>query len=45
MVRGKLIALNVSKKKLNREHTCSLAYMKALEKKKQIHTRGVEVRI
>lgn len=32
MVRGKLIALSAFRKKLNREHTCSLAYMKALEK-------------
>jgi hypothetical protein len=34
MVRGKLIALSASKKKLNREHTCSLSvYVKALEQK------------
>ena len=44
-VRGKLIALSASIKKLERVCTSSLtAYLKALEKKKQIHTRGVESR-
>ena len=34
MVRGKLIALSAFRKKLNREHTCSLSvYVKALEQK------------
>ena len=42
---GKLIALSVSKKKLERAHTSSLTtHLKALEKRKQIHPRGVEGR-
>jgi hypothetical protein len=41
-LRGKLIALSVSKKKLERAHTSSLpTHLKALEKRKQIHPRGV----
>jgi hypothetical protein len=41
-VRGKLIALSASKKKLERAHTSSFTtYLKALEKRKQIHPRGV----
>ena len=46
VVKGKLIALSASKKKLERAHTSSLTtYLKALEKKrKQIHPRGVEGR-
>ena len=45
-VRGKLIALSASKKKLERAHTSSLTtYLKALEKKrKKIHPRGVDSR-
>ena len=44
-LRGKLIALSASKKKLERAHTSSLTtHLKALEKRKQIHPRGVDVR-
>jgi hypothetical protein len=44
-LRGKLIALHTSKKKLERAHTSSLTtHLKALEKRKQIHPRGVEGR-
>jgi hypothetical protein len=43
--RGKLIAVSASKKKLERDYTNSLtAHLKALEKKKQIHPRGVDSR-
>ena len=42
-LRGKLIALSASKKKLEREHTSSLTtHLKALEKRKQIHPSGVD---
>jgi hypothetical protein len=46
VLRRKLIALSVSKKKLERAYTSSLtAQLKALEqKKKQMHPRGVECR-
>ena len=44
-LRGKLIALSASKKKLERAHTSSLTtHLKALEKRKQIHPRGVDTR-
>ena len=44
-LRGKLIALSASKKKLGRAHTSSLTtHLKALEKRKQIHPRGVDSR-
>jgi hypothetical protein len=44
-MRGKLIALSASKKKLERVHTSSLTtHLKALEKRKQIHPRGVDGR-
>jgi hypothetical protein len=39
-LRGKLIALSASKKKLERKNTSSLTtYLKALETRKQIHPR------
>ena len=47
VLRGKLIALGASKKKLERAYTSSFtAHLKALEKskKKQAHTRGVDSR-
>jgi hypothetical protein len=45
VLRGKPIALSVSKKKSERTYTSSLAaHMKALNKRKQIHPRGVDVR-
>jgi hypothetical protein len=45
VVRGKLIALSASKKKLERAYTSSLtAHLKAPEQKKQIYPRGVDVR-
>jgi hypothetical protein len=46
LLRGKLIALSASKRKLERAHTSSsTTHLKALEKKrKQIHPRGVEGR-
>ena len=42
MVRGKLIALSAFRKKLNREHTCSLtAHLKAVEQSEaNIHKRS-----
>jgi hypothetical protein len=44
-LRGKLIALSTSKKKLERAHTSRLTtHLKALEKKEQIHPRGVDSR-
>jgi hypothetical protein len=44
-LRGKLIALSASKKKLERVHTRSLTtHLKALEQKKEIHPRGVDGR-
>jgi hypothetical protein len=44
-LRGKLIALSASKKKLERAHTSRLTtHLKALEKRKQIHPRSVEGR-
>jgi hypothetical protein len=44
-LRGKLIALSASKKKLERSHTSSLTtHLNALEKRKQIHSRGVDSR-
>ena len=43
VLRGKLIALSASKKKLEKAYTSSLtAHLKALEQKKQIHPRGVD---
>jgi hypothetical protein len=46
ILRGKLIALSASKRKTKKACTSSLtAHLKALEqKKKQIHTRGVDGR-
>jgi hypothetical protein len=44
VLRGK-IALSTSKKTLERAYTSSLtAHLKALEKRKQIHPRGVDCR-
>jgi hypothetical protein len=44
-LRGKLIALSASKKKLETAYTSSLTkHLKALEKRKQIHPRGVDSR-
>ena len=44
-LRGKLIALSASKKKRETAHTSSLTtHLKALEKRKQIHPRGVDGR-
>ena len=45
-LRGKLIALSASKKKLERAHTSSMTtHVKTLEKKrKKIHPRGVDGR-
>jgi hypothetical protein len=45
VLRGKLIALSASKKKLQRPYTSSLkAPLKALEQKKANHPRGVDGR-
>jgi hypothetical protein len=45
LLRGKLIALSVSKKKLKRAYTSSLtAHLKALEQKDKINPRGGEGR-
>jgi hypothetical protein len=45
VLRGKLIALSASKEKLERAYTSSLtAHLKALDKRKQIHPRGVDGR-
>jgi hypothetical protein len=45
MLRRKLIALSVSKKKLERAYTGSLtAHLKTLEQNKKIYPRGVDVR-
>jgi hypothetical protein len=45
VLRGKLIALRTTKKKLDRAYTTSLtAHLKALEQRKQIHQRGVDSR-
>jgi hypothetical protein len=42
-LRGKVIALSASKKKLERAHTSSLTtHLKALEEKEQIYPRGVD---
>jgi hypothetical protein len=44
-LRGKLIALSASKKKLERAHTSNLTtHLKALEKRKKIHPKGVDGR-
>jgi hypothetical protein len=44
-LRGKHIPLSASKKKLERAHISSLTkHLKALEKRKQIHPRGVHGR-
>ena len=44
-VRGKLMVLSASQKKLERAHTSSLTtHLKALEKKKKIHARGIDCR-
>jgi hypothetical protein len=44
-LRGKLIALSASKKKLERALTSSLTtHLKAIEQRKQIHPRGVDSR-
>jgi hypothetical protein len=45
VVKGKLIALSASKRKLVRSYTSSLtAHLKALNKKKQIYPREVDGR-
>ena len=45
VVRGKLIALSASKMKLENAYTSSLtAHLKALEKRKQTHPRGLDSR-
>jgi hypothetical protein len=45
VLRGKLIALNASKKKLERAYTSSLTvHLKSLEKKRRKYPRGVEGR-
>jgi hypothetical protein len=45
ILRGKLISLSVSKKKLELAYTRSLTkHLKALEQRKQIHPRGEEDR-
>jgi hypothetical protein len=45
VLRGKLIALSASKKKLKRTYTTSLiAHLIALKQKRQIHSRGVDSR-
>ena len=42
-LRGKLRVLSASKKKLDRAHTISLTtHLKTLNKRKQIHPRGVD---
>jgi hypothetical protein len=44
-LRGKLIPLSASKKKLERAYTSSLTgHLKALEQKEAIHPRGVDSR-
>jgi hypothetical protein len=44
-LRGKLIALIAAEKKLERAYNSNLtAHQKALEKRKQIHPRGVDIR-
>ena len=44
-LRGNLIALSASKKKLERAHISSLTtHLKCLEENKQIHPRGVDGR-
>jgi hypothetical protein len=44
-LRGKLIALSAFKKKRERAHTSSLTtHLNTLEKRKQIHPRGVDGR-
>jgi Rps23 Pro-64 3,4-dihydroxylase Tpa1-like proline 4-hydroxylase len=43
VLRGKLIAVSTSKKKLEKAYTSSLtAQLKALEQKEAIHSRGVD---
>jgi hypothetical protein len=45
VLKGKLIGLLASKKKLKRAYTSSLtAHLKALKQRKQIHPRGIEGR-
>ena len=45
VLRGKLIALSTSRKKLEKAYTSSLtAHLKALEQKEAIYTRGVDSR-
>jgi hypothetical protein len=45
MLRGKFISLSALVKKLERSYMNNLtAYLRALEKKKQTHPRGVECR-
>jgi hypothetical protein len=45
VLRGKFISLSASKKKVKKAFTSSLtAHLKALNKKKQIHPRGVDYR-
>jgi hypothetical protein len=45
VLRGKLIALSASKKKLERAYTSSLAaHLEVLEEREQIQTRGVDGR-
>jgi hypothetical protein len=45
LLRGKLIALRAPKKKLERAYSSSLrAHLKALEKRKQTHPKGVDFR-
>ena len=44
-LKGKFRALSASKKKLERAHTSSLTmHLKAQNKRKQIHSRGVDSR-
>ena len=45
VLRGKLIVLSASKRKLERAYTSNLtAHLNALEQKEAIHPRGLEVR-
>ena len=45
VIRGKLIALSASKKKMERAYTSSLmAHLKSVEQKKLFHPGGVEGR-
>jgi hypothetical protein len=45
VLRGKFIPLSTFLKKLERSHTSNLkAYLKALDKKKQTHPRGIDGR-